>query len=176
VILLLNGAFGSGKTTVARLVVRRLRRAVLFDPELIGVALQRSARLFGRCVDDFQDLRIWRRLTIGALRVMHWFWPNVIMPMAFSNAAYLQEIREGIGGFEPRVFHFCLIAPIDVIHERLQRRNVNPADAAWQLRRAAECCEAHQQQKFATQVLTMDRDTIDVANEIVDAVTEGNAS
>jgi hypothetical protein len=176
VILLLNGAFGSGKTTVARLIVRRLRRAALYDPELIGVALQRSARLFAWHVGDFQDLRIWRRLTIGALRVMHLFWPNVIVPMAFSNAAYLEEIRDGIGGFEPRVFHFCLIAPLDVIHDRLQRRNVNPTDADWQLRRAAECCEVHQQQEFATQVLTTDRDAIDIANEIVDAMTEGNAS
>ena len=174
-ILLLNGAFGSGKTTVARLIVRRLRGAVLYDPEMIGVALQRSARLFGRHVDDFQDLRIWRRVTIGALRVMHVFWPNVIVPMAFSNAAYLQEVRDGISGFESRVFHFCLIAPLDVIRGRLQRRNVNLIDADWQLRRAAECCEVHPQQEFATQVLTMDRDAIDIANEIVDAVTEGNA-
>jgi MoxR-like ATPase len=56
VIILLNGAFGIGKTTVARLLAPRLKRAVRFNPEIIGSALQRTARLFGRKVYDFQDL------------------------------------------------------------------------------------------------------------------------
>jgi len=54
VILLLNGAFGIGKTTVARALVARLPRSVLFDPELIGMALQGTA-------GDFQDRKAWRR-------------------------------------------------------------------------------------------------------------------
>jgi hypothetical protein len=54
-ILLLNGAFGVGETTVARAVVARLPRAVVFDPEIIGIALQRLARAAGRRVDEFQE-------------------------------------------------------------------------------------------------------------------------
>src|SRR5687767_2126468 len=65
-ILLLNGAFGIGKTSVARRLVARLPRAVLYDPEIIGIALQRAARIVGWNVPDFQDLRLWRRLTITA--------------------------------------------------------------------------------------------------------------
>ena len=169
-ILLLNGAFGIGKTSVARIVVSRLPRAVLYDPELIGIALQRLARAAGRDIPDFQDLRLWRRLTVAALRVVRLFRRNVVVPMAFSDAGYLQEIRAGIRRFESRQFHVCLVAPIEVVRQRLQNRQVDPADAAWQDRRAAECCAVHQGAAFATQV-DADRDVNEIADEILRMVT-----
>lgn len=169
-ILLLNGAFGIGKTTVARALVARLSRAVLFDPELIGIALQRTARLVRREVDDFQDLPSWRRLTITALRVTRLVYPNVVVPMAFSNAAYLQEIRRGIGRFERRLFHFCLVAPVAVVHERLRGRGATPSNAPWQYRRAVECCLAHESAEFATQVMAVDRDPDDIVEQLLGAI------
>ncbi len=170
-ILLLNGAFGIGKTTVARSLVARLPRAGLFDPELIGIALQRGARLAGRRVDDFQDLASWRRLTIAGLRVTRLFYPHLIVPMAFSNPAYLEEIRSGISRFEPRVLHYCLIAPVEVVHERLRRRGCDPAKATWEYRRAAECCLAHQREEFAEHIAAAGRDPEDIAEELVRAVS-----
>jgi hypothetical protein len=167
VILLLNGAFGIGKTTVARSMVARLPRAVLFDPELLGVVMQRAARLFGRPVDDFQDLRWWRRLTIAGLRATRVLFPNIIVPMAFSNAAYLEEIRRGIGRFEPRLLHFCLVAPVEVVHQRLRNRGEDQGAAAWQYRRASECCIAHASAAFATHVPAVDRDPDHIAEELL---------
>lgn len=161
-ILLVNGAFGIGKTTVARAIVRQLRRAVLFDPEWIGIALQRVAR-----VSDFQDLRSWRRLTIATLRLVRLFVPNVVVPMAFSNAAYLEEIRAGILKFEPRLFHVCLVAPLEAVHDRLRMRGANPTDHAWEFRRAAECCAVHQQEQFATHVRAEGREPEEIAREIL---------
>lgn len=163
-ILLLNGAFGVGKTTVARCLVRRLPRAILFDPELTGIALQRTARLVGWKVDDFQDLRAWRWLTIAGLRVTRLLRPNVVVPMAFSNVAYLEEIVAGIRRFEPRVFHFCLVAPVDVVHERLRQRG----DATeWGYRRAAECCAVHQASEFGVQVSAAERTPEETAGEVL---------
>jgi predicted kinase len=170
-ILLLNGAFGVGKTTVARLLVARLPRAVLFDPELIGIALQRGARMFGRRVDDFQDLVLWRRLTVLALRVTRTFWPRIVVPMTFSNSAYLDEIRAGISRFEPRLFHVCLVAPIEVIRERLARRDVKAADTAWQFRRAAECCNVHDRPEFAVQIGAFNRSPDEIAAELFEGAS-----
>lgn len=169
-ILLLNGAFGIGKSTVARLIVARLPRAILFDPEIAGIALQRIARLTGRRVDDFQDLRLWRRLTIAGLRATRMLWPDVVVPMAFSNVGYLQEILGGIRRFEPRVFHYCLVAPVEVVHERLRGRGEDPGKAEWQYRRASECCRAHEQEEFATQIATGDRSPNEVADVILRAI------
>jgi hypothetical protein len=162
-ILLLNGAFGIGKTTVARLVVARLPRAVLFDPEPIGIALQRAARLVRREVADFQDLRAWRRLTIAGLRATRVLYPNLVVPMAFSNAAYLEEIRAALSRFEPRVLHVCLVAPEHVVHQRLRGRG---GAGGWEYRRASECCIAHQSEAFAVRVNAADREPGDIADEI----------
>ena len=143
-IVFLNGAFGIGKTTVARALVARLPRAVLFDPELIGIVLQRIRR-----VDDFQDFALWRRLTILGLRLTRMLRPNVVVPMAFSNTAYLEEIRDAVSRFEPRVLHFCLVAPYEVVRARLQQRG----DAGeWEERRARECCVVHGDARFAVQI------------------------
>jgi hypothetical protein len=153
-----------------RSLVARLPRAILFDPEMIGIPLQRIARLLGRNVDDFQDLSLWRRLTIVSLRLIRIVWPNVIMPMAFSNTDYLHEIRTGLERFEPRVFHFCLIAPIDVVHQRLSGRGENPANAAWEYRRAAECCREHQRSEFAVQIDAADHRPDEIADELMAAM------
>ena len=163
-ILLLNGAFGIGKTTVARLLVKRLPRAVLFDPELIGIALQRITR-----VDDFQDLRAWRRLTVAGLRIVRRFRPNVIVPMAFSNPAYLEEIRSAAERIDDRVLHVCLVAPLPVVEERLRRRGAEP----WSFRRAAECCVAHESVVFATHV-NAERDPHELAEELRNQLAVGS--
>jgi hypothetical protein len=171
VILLLNGAFRIGKTTVARILVSRLDRALLFDPEWIGLALQRPARLLGRAVDDFQDLPSWRRLTIKAVRAARFLRPNIVIPMAVSNVRYLDELRLGIGRFEPRLFHVCLQAPLDVIHERLLHRGETLSNAAWAYRRAAECRLAHQDETFAIHVDAASRNPDEIAAELLRLVT-----
>jgi cytidylate kinase len=147
VVILLNGAFGVGKTTVARAMAKQLPRTMIFDPELIGFVLQRVRR-----VDDFQDLAMWRRLVVLGIRIMRIFRRHVIVPMAFSNLVYLEEIRSGIGRFEADVRHFCLVAPLQVVRERLTGRGHKDVD--WQLRRASECCVAHGDAAFAEHIPT----------------------
>ena len=171
-IILLNGAFGIGKTTVARMLVPRLPRAVLFNPELIGSALQRSLRLVGRDVYDFQDLPSWRRCTIAGLRTTRKFFTNIVVPMAFSNVEYLEQIRREIRRFEPDVEHICLVAPVDVVHERLRRRGMD----AWAYKRASECCLAHQSDAFATQVNAAGRDPEEIVEEILAGISPCLAS
>ncbi|MEY4582409.1 MAG: hypothetical protein RL701_7112, partial [Pseudomonadota bacterium] len=63
-VILINGSFGVGKTTVARVLRRLLPGSRIYDPEQLGFVLQRLARwlpLRGRGTDDFQDLVLWRR-------------------------------------------------------------------------------------------------------------------
>lgn len=107
-ILLLNGAFGIGKTTVGRSLVARLPRAVLFDR------------------------------------------------------------------FEPHVLHVCLVAPEEVVHERLRGRGADPAKHEWRYRRASECCRAHASgEAFATRVDATDRDPEQLAEELFHLIRLG---
>ena len=170
-ILLLNGAFGIGKTTVARRVRDARPHSIVLNPEPIGVVLQRSARLLGKRVDDFQDLALWRRLTIVAVRLARIVRSNVIVPMAFSNAAYLDEIRSALRRFDDTVLHVCLVAPLDVVHARLEARGAHPLTHAWEYRRAAECCTVHRGGEFAKQVRA-DGDAGSVADDVLALVGE----
>ena len=64
-VIWLNGAFGVGKTTVARKLASLLPDAMTLDPEDIGGMLRKVIPVV-RQTGDFQDLRIWRRLTAGS--------------------------------------------------------------------------------------------------------------
>jgi predicted kinase len=168
-VVLLNGAFGVGKTTVARQLVRLLPGSVLFDPELIGFALKRLPAfvpLRGRGTSDYQDLALWRSLTVSVGRICQRVHPTVIVPMAFSNRAYLTEIRDGLRGRNQRVLHFCLTAPLAVVEARLRGRGAEQ----WCFRRAAECCAAHDDPFFAEQIPTEDRTPGEVTEAIADRV------
>jgi predicted kinase len=166
-IIFLNGAFGIGKTTVARALVARLPGSLLYDPEISGIVLQRSARLLGYRVEDFQDLRVWRRLTIIGLRIARLWSANIVVPMAFSNTVYLEEIRQAVENFEPRLFHFCLVAPTEVVHSRLKRRGADPDKQKWEYRRASECCVAHVSDNFAIHLNAVDRTPEELADHLL---------
>lgn len=151
-ILLLNGALGIGKSSVARLLTREVPGSAVYNPEFVGLVLQKISRLAGQPVSDFQDLKSWRTLTVAGIRFLSMRYRNVIVPMAFSNVQYLDEVRAGIRHFEPGVLHFCLVAPVEIVHERLRQRGALPGRNAWEFRRAAECCVAHAQGAFAIHI------------------------
>jgi hypothetical protein len=169
-IILLNGAFGIGKTAVARALVARLPRSILFDPEKIGGSLQLAARLIGREVDDFQNLHSWRTLTIVGLRAARSLSHTLIVPMAFSELPYLNEVRAGAEKFDRSVYHFCLVAPLTVVQQRLQSRGADPVSNAWEYRRAAECCSAHEDDRFSYHIDAVSGTPAELAAQIVGAI------
>jgi predicted kinase len=66
-VLLLNGAFGVGKSTVARELAAVIPRARVFDPERIGWWLRRLPAWFpgsAAALCDYQDSVLWRRMTV----------------------------------------------------------------------------------------------------------------
>lgn len=79
----------------------------------------------------------------------------VIVPMAFSEPRYLEEVRAGLGAGGRRVLHFCLTAPLAVVQARLTARGEPDVERnAWVHRRAEECCRAHLRPEFAVHVPT----------------------
>jgi len=171
VVVFLNGAFGVGKTTVARALCARVPRSAIFDPEVAGWVLRRLPRwvaLAGRGTDDYQDMPLWRRSAVWGVRAARLRAATVIVPMAFTNLDYLAAIRRRVGRFDPDVRHFCLTAPRDVVFARLGGRGADPASPRdqWAFRRAAECCEAHAGQAFAEHVPTAGRTVDAIAGDL----------
>jgi len=167
-ILLLNGAFGIGKTTVAQMLVARCPGSLLFNPEVAGMVLQRSARLAGHVVEDFQDFRLWRLLTVWGLRLARLRSSAIVVPMAISNPWYLSQLRDAIGRFEPHLYHACLTAPVDVVHARLYGRGDARETHEWEYRRASECCAVHGGEAFAIHVDATERAPESLADAIIE--------
>ena len=171
-IILINGSFGIGKTTVAPLLRSAIEGSAICDPERIGIFLWQLPRwvpLEDRDTDDFQDMKAWRQWTVRRIRSIRLFRPTVIVPMAFSNPDYLGEVQSGLERFDRDIRPFCLVAPIEIIHERLVGRGVDPATPAgqWAFRRAAECCAAHADAAFGEPVPAASRSPAEIAADIV---------
>lgn len=150
--VLLNGAFGVGKTTVAQLLARAIDDATVYDPERIGAVLQRVPGVVlghrGR-PDDFQNLWQWRRLIVVGARVARWRATTVIVPMAFSRIDYFAAFKNALAERDD-VRAFCLRAPLAVIEQRLAVRAADEGTQidTWAVRRAGECCAVHDDPAF----------------------------
>src|SRR5690606_5732259 len=104
------GSFGIGKTTTARLLARQLQRTVISDPEHVGYVLRRMPAWMlglGRMPDDYQDMRLWRRLIVLQARWSRLRADRVLIPMAFTNRAYLAAFEAALAPMAP-VLKLCL--------------------------------------------------------------------
>jgi chloramphenicol 3-O-phosphotransferase len=169
-IVLVNGSFSVGKTSTARALAERLSRSILYSPEIWGglvLAMPNWLHLENQNSGDYQDMPLWRNLMAFGLRACRSVYPNVIMPMAFTNRAYLAEIIGKAREIDPVVFHICLVAPLAIVEARLRRRGDAPKHLAWQLRRARDCCAAHESEEFAVRIDASARSPDALADEIM---------
>lgn len=93
-IVWINGAFGAGKSTVAKLLADTVPGMRLFDPEYVGFLLREFVDV---PTGDFQDLPLWRSLTVqtlvGLARAYDHPW---VVPMTLLNPAYRAELLGGL--------------------------------------------------------------------------------
>lgn len=121
-ILWINGAFGSGKTTSAYELHRRLPQSFVYDPENIGYFLFKNMPPRLR-LNDFQDYPQWRLFNYEMLKDLAAGHEGVILaPMTVTNPQYFDEIigrlrREGI-----EVKHYILYAERATLEKRLNKR------------------------------------------------------
>ena len=173
-IIMINGSFGVGKTTVAKLLRNRLPGSVIYDPEWSGLVLMRLPgwiKLAGAGSDDFQHTVLWRRSVVAGVRLFRLFASGpVIVPMTFSHRAYFDEVVAGLRRLDPELRVFCLQASLQTVRRRLaeRRTKIEGAGSEWMARRIAECAEAHRDPHFGEPVDTEDRSAREVAEEIIE--------
>ena len=91
-IILINGPFGVGKTSVATLLNENLENYIIFDPEKIGSMLRNivteDIQYQKEKTDDFQDIILWKELTVLiAAKLMATYNTNLIIPMTIYKSA-----------------------------------------------------------------------------------------
>ena len=135
-IIMLNGTFGVGKTTVATALQQRVVQSFIFDPEPVGMlvrTLTEGIRAGSEDTDDFQDIVLWRLLTITSAKGLYQQYQRpLIIPMTIIHPVYFSTIRSALEEVAP-VYHFCLQAPLAVIRERLLKRGDDVGEWAWLL-------------------------------------------
>jgi chloramphenicol 3-O-phosphotransferase len=172
-VVLINGSFGIGKTTIAKRLRDALPGSAIYDPELVGFILMRAGkllRLAGSGTDDFQDMPLWRRSVGAGIRLIGRLASGpVIVPMTFTSRDYFDEVVTDLrfSGAQPRVF--CLQASLETIAKRLEKRKLDPQgkESGWITRRNLECVEAHRDSHFGEPVDTENRSAQEVAQEIL---------
>jgi gluconate kinase len=172
VIIWINGGFGSGKTTLAEELHRRLPDALVYDPEHVGLMLWKWMRPNG----DFQDLPSWRELVVAtALSLRRHHADTLVVPMSLIREAYRTEILGGLADAGEDVLHVFLEADAGVLRDRLAARDDILQDAvgsrlacAWALSRIDAAIAAAGRQPSGTLMLRSDRLTpAELADEVL---------
>jgi AAA domain len=172
-IVMINGSFGVGKTTVAKLLRSSLTGSAIYDPEWVGFVLRRLPKwmgLNGSGSDDYQDIVFWRKSAVAGVRLFRLcFSGPVIVPMAFSRRDYFDEVITGIERLDSELRVYCLKASLATVKKRLVERGteVEGLGTEWIARRIAECVEAHNDSHFGEPVDTEGRSAREVAEDII---------
>jgi AAA domain len=147
VIIWINGAFGAGKSALSEQLVPRLPGSLVFDPEEIGYALGRLVP--ASPTGDFQDLPIWRSMTLHALREVHRLYGGtIIVPMTLVQPGYVEEIIGGLLATEKPVLHVFLDVDAETLRSRIAAQVTHPDPAvdqrarAWRLAQVDRCVAA----------------------------------
>lgn len=167
-IIFINGAFGSGKTTVAQQLEKHLSNSLLFDPEEVGYFLRKVLKLVDD-PDDFQHYHMWRSLVVTTTQLLQENYGRIlIMPMTIWHLPYFEGVVGKLRQIEPDFHHFCLTASIATIQERLERRGEKPGGWSWE--RAERCCEAFQSPVFEKRIPTDTASPEDITMTILTAL------
>ena len=166
-VIWINGAFGAGKTRVARRLATICANAWLFDPERIGFMLRSLWPDGGPA--DFQDLPIWRELTAATLAAAAAEYPQriLIVPMTVANGLYLHEIMNALAGRGIDVRHFTLLASPATLRRRIRWRADWPSSRRWALAQIDRCASALAGPEFAIHIATDKRGVAEIAQDIL---------
>jgi hypothetical protein len=169
-ILFINGPFGVGKTSVARLLVQKLPRAVLYDPEVIGAFLHKFSGPFRK--EDFQDYAPWRILLVGGARLLRIASPRtLVVPMTVYRRDLFDRIVAGLRRADPDLSCFRLTVPREVLLDRISSDTEDLGAYPWRTSHLEVSLRVSQDPAFGKGMPTEDRTPAEVADQILASLT-----
>ncbi|GAA2308361.1 AAA family ATPase [Glycomyces scopariae] len=130
-IVWLNGTFGSGKTTTARLLQTALP-ARLFDAEHVGALLESVIGDLPH--DDFKDFPAWRALTVATARhVLDHAGGTLVIPQSVLQREYWTELMDGFAHHAIPVHAYTLHTDRDTFTHRVEHDTDEPGARQWRL-------------------------------------------
>ena len=172
-IIMINGAFGIGKTSVANCLVKNIKNSMIYDPEEVGLLLRniipREVMHDEEETDDFQDFILWKKIVvIIASEIKKQYNSHLIIPMTIRKIEYFKYIFNGMKNIDNNIYHFCLTAPLDKIHSRLNQRGEIPD--SWAFLQTEKCLKAYENYNFGEYIDTQNRSIEEVTQIIIDKI------
>lgn len=165
-IVWINGAFGSGKTTIATLLAKKIHHAHVYDPEQVGYFLWDVFPDPMKKKGNFQHIPMWRNFNYQILLYMaQQYHGNLIVPMTIYNRQYYDEIIEHLRDRQIEVRHFILMAKKQTILQRLAQRG-EPADG-WAAQHIDVCLRAFHHDIPCEKIDTENRSTEEIVSDII---------
>lgn len=165
-ILWINGSFGSGKTSTAFALNKKIENSYVYDPEEAGFYIRDNIPPSMK-LEDFQDFKMWRDINYTVLSEIDKTYDGlIIVPMTLVNETYYDEIINSLRIKGHEVRHFSLRAKKDTLMNRLHARG--DKENPWILERIDYCVKQLEKPMFEEGIVT---DEMSV-NEIVDYIIE----
>ena len=93
-IVIINGPYGVGKTSVAENLIKKIPSSILFDTEEIGFLLDKQIPSEIRS-GDWIELDLWKKLVVDiGIFLRKEYNQNVIIPQTILNKSTLSYILE----------------------------------------------------------------------------------
>jgi predicted kinase len=147
-IIWVNGAFGVGKSTLARVLAATIPHCMIMDPEVIGAYLHRLVP--HSPTGDYQDLEFWRSLTTHTiLELRRIYQATVVVPMTMVNPTWLDEIHGAFRKQGESLLHVFLDANETTLRDRIDNHTTDAVDPTidagvtrWRLQHLSRCLAA----------------------------------
>jgi hypothetical protein len=171
-IIWIDGAFGSGKTTLVTELHRRWPDALVFDAEQIGYVLREIVEV---PTGNFQDLRLWRKQVAAmAIGLVEEYGRPLLVPMTLVEAGYADDIFAAVRARGILLQHVYLDVPADELARRIGARIHAPGDPereasirAWGTAQIDRCAAARAQLSPDAIVLDGRRPVAELAVEVL---------
>ncbi|WP_042478174.1 AAA family ATPase [Bacillus ndiopicus] len=163
-IIWLNGAFGSGKTTAAYELNKRLPNSFVYDPENVGYFLNKNLPK-AMLKDNFQDFKEWRSMNVDMLRLfLREYEGPIIVPMTIIKKQYYDEIITQLQEEGITIHHFILYANKATLTKRLNTRLELPN--SWPRQQIAACLHGFEYEVTEKKIVTDNLTVNQVVQEI----------
>ncbi len=172
-IIWINGAFGSGKTTVAGMLHDKLSNSYLYDPENVGYFLWQNEPDEIKIREDFQREPLWREFNYLMLKnIYEKFNGYIIVPMTLVDYGYYMEIIGRLASDGVNIVHFALNASKETLLKRLEKRG-DGADS-WPAAQIDRCVSAFDSGKFDGIIVTDNLSPDQILTIILEKINERN--
>ena len=167
-IVFLNGAFGVGKTSTARVLHAALPGSVIFDPEWVGSMLMATLGDRPDWPGDYQDLPAWRRLVVRTVQeVRREVDETLIVPMTVLRAEIWSELSTGFREADAELRAFRLTATETTLRARILGRPEEEGPHDWCLGHMPAALAALRDDEYGTEIATDERTPAEIGAAIL---------